>query len=167
MSYLMIEHLPASVRFLWISDMDPNGVHMHSILKYGCRRTAWTTVESVVCRTLELIGSKRMVIDELEKVGRFNYGHQLDNMLSAGEQLRRCNSLRFVRAQSYVLTSSQRNRRIHNHRCNDTDCYLAIIKLPQAVEIIVDHTYLSCEFSSKASFSASPLTTSVIFPLHH
>ncbi len=62
----LCQYLTKSVRFLWISDMDPNSVEIYSTLKYGCRRTAWAAAETMVCPRLELIGDKETVFEQLE-----------------------------------------------------------------------------------------------------
>ncbi len=45
--------------------MDPQGVHIYSIFKYGCRASSWPSAITLVCSSLELIGSRHLVIDQL------------------------------------------------------------------------------------------------------
>ena len=35
--------LPTGVPFVYYSDFDPHGLHQFTLLKYGCRRTAWAS----------------------------------------------------------------------------------------------------------------------------
>ncbi len=41
--------------------MNPHGVHIYNILKYGCQASSWLAAITIICPSLELIGSKQLV----------------------------------------------------------------------------------------------------------
>ena len=56
--HLLSETLPAIVHFLYYTDYDIHGCHIFTILKYGCKATAWAS-DMMVCPRLVWAGPKR------------------------------------------------------------------------------------------------------------
>ena len=46
--------------------MDPHDAHIYSILKFGCRASSWLSAIPTICPSLELVGSRKSVIDQLQ-----------------------------------------------------------------------------------------------------